>query len=71
VPFGDAEALAGALARLAEQPELRGRLGEGGRERVRSGFNEPVVAARVLEIYDRLLQRRADELPVWDPDGDA
>lgn len=69
VPFGDVEALADALARVAGSPELCRRLGEAGRERVGAAFNEPVVAARVVEIYERLLQGSADPLPRWDPVG--
>ena len=67
VPFGDADALARALERLAESPDLRKRLGEGGRRRVHARFNEPVVSARVLEIYERLLRGRPEALPRWDP----
>lgn len=67
VPFGDADALAEAFERLAEDPALRKGLGERGRQRVRAHFNEPVVAARVLEIYERLLRGHKHDLPRWDP----
>ncbi len=55
VPPRDAAALAAALARLAKDPALRRRLGQGGRRIAEAEFDENQVAARTLEIYRRLL----------------
>jgi phosphatidylinositol alpha-mannosyltransferase len=51
---GDAEALAGALACLLEDDELRLRLGQAGR-REAARYAWPRVAQRVLETYSRVL----------------
>ncbi|CAN5671223.1 hypothetical protein BH24ACI5_BH24ACI5_23100 [soil metagenome] len=48
---GDADALADALTRLAADPELRRRLGEGGRRRVREEFTADRMAIRAVEVY--------------------
>jgi glycosyltransferase involved in cell wall biosynthesis len=63
VPMGDVEALADGLARLCEDSALARRLAEAGQRRVRQHFNEPVVAERVLLIYEHILSRRRDPLP--------
>jgi glycosyltransferase involved in cell wall biosynthesis len=57
----DPEALAGAIARLLDDPELRARLGAAGRERVISRFTWGVTAAGTAECYKALL--RGDRLP--------
>jgi len=49
VPPGDAQALAAALERLAGDPELRGRLGRGGRARVERDFDLQAGARRLSE----------------------
>jgi glycogen(starch) synthase len=51
---GDAEALSGALRRLAGDTALRDRLAAGGRERVK-GFAWGAVAASYREIYEAAL----------------
>lgn len=50
VPPGDAQALAGALATLAADPELRERFGTSGRAR----FGECFTAQRAVEAYRKL-----------------
>jgi glycosyltransferase involved in cell wall biosynthesis len=51
-PPGDTAALAGALIRLLRDAELRARLSEGGRKRVR-GYGWPEVALRFLAEAER------------------
>ncbi len=50
-PAGDDEALAACLARLADDPALRRRMGEAGRRRI-AGADLHVQAARLADLYD-------------------
>jgi glycosyltransferase involved in cell wall biosynthesis len=50
VPPGDAVALAEAIARLAENPELRQRIGQGAKETSKA-FGWDSIAEKTLEIY--------------------
>jgi glycosyltransferase involved in cell wall biosynthesis len=52
VPTRDPEALAAALRRLLDDPELARRLGEAGRARVADRFTASEQARRILAIYD-------------------
>ena len=52
VPFGDAEAMADALYRLAADPDLRKRMGEAAAERVRQEFSEDVMYRKIMEAYE-------------------
>ena len=54
VPPRDPTALATALARLAEDPALRGRLGQGARQRAVAAFGLEGVIARTLALYEEL-----------------
>jgi glycosyltransferase involved in cell wall biosynthesis len=51
VPPGDAGAIAGALTRLHEDPDLRARLGVAARERVVAEFDVDRNAARLVERF--------------------
>jgi len=62
VPPGDADALADALARLATDAELRGRLGAAARERA-AGLDRAEIAARIERIYSRLLAGPSSQAP--------
>ena len=52
VPPRDPEALAAALRRLLEDPDLACRLGEAGRARVAERFTAAEQTRRILELYD-------------------
>ena len=58
VPPDDPGALAGAIARLLDDPGLRARLGAAGRERVVRRFTWQVTAAGTAECYQAILDRR-------------
>lgn len=54
VPPADAEALAGALARLAGDAEMRARMGASARQRVLDGFTIAHVQAGIRKAYAKL-----------------
>jgi glycosyltransferase involved in cell wall biosynthesis len=51
VPPGDAEALAAAITELAADPDLRRRMGEAGRMRVRADFDARTEARRLAALF--------------------
>jgi glycosyltransferase involved in cell wall biosynthesis len=55
VPPADAPALADALGRLLANAEWRARLGEGGRHRARTEFEESVMVERYARLFEHLL----------------
>jgi glycosyltransferase involved in cell wall biosynthesis len=57
VPIGDAQALAAAVARLADDPALRQRFGRAGRARAVERFDLGVVVERTRRLYRELLAR--------------
>jgi glycosyltransferase involved in cell wall biosynthesis len=52
VPPGNAKALADALVRLLRDPDLRARMGQAGRERVRAEFTVDRVVTQTLAVYE-------------------
>jgi len=60
VPPGDPEALAAAVGRLLDDPELAARLGGAGRARVVEHFTWRAVAAATVAWYRRALRDRQD-----------
>lgn len=58
IPAGDAEALAGAIRRLADDPALRLQLARSAQERVRETFVAEVVLERLATGYEELLTRK-------------
>ncbi|MDR2280785.1 MAG: glycosyltransferase family 4 protein [Gordonia sp. (in: high G+C Gram-positive bacteria)] len=60
---GDAGALAEAFTRLLDDPDLRARLGAGGRERVRAQFSWSAVAAATAERYRAAIRSTQGEQP--------
>jgi glycosyltransferase involved in cell wall biosynthesis len=55
VPVGDVDALADRLGRLLEDEELRVRMGQAARDRVREHFSGGAMGAKIAQVYDRLL----------------
>ena len=51
VPPRDPGALAGAISRLLDDPELRRRFGQSGRERVAGQFTVEAMVEGTLEVY--------------------
>ena len=56
VPRGDPEALAGALGRLLEQPDLRARLAHQALAKARQVYALEVVGARLSEALGEVVQ---------------
>lgn len=53
----DSERLAQEIGRLLDDPELRARIGAGGRARVEQRYSWAAVAARTAALYETVLQR--------------
>jgi glycosyltransferase involved in cell wall biosynthesis len=58
VPPNDPEALAGAIARLLDDADLRARLGAAGRERVLTRFTWAVTAEGTAACYEAMMAGR-------------
>jgi len=58
VPVRNAPLLAGAIEKLARDPELRHRLGRRGREIVEASFTEAAVVEQTLALYREMLGAR-------------
>jgi LmbE family N-acetylglucosaminyl deacetylase/glycosyltransferase involved in cell wall biosynthesis/GT2 family glycosyltransferase len=59
VPYLDIEAMAKAVVRLAEDPELRARLGENARRKIVDRYDIQVGAARITGVLKPFLLQRA------------
>jgi glycosyltransferase involved in cell wall biosynthesis len=57
VSVDDVEALAGAMAKLAADAELRRRLGANARALVERKFSADAIGRQTVELYDRLIGR--------------
>ena len=58
VPYLDIEAMAKAVVRLAEDPELRARFGENARRKIIDRHDIEVGAARIASVLKPLLSRQ-------------
>jgi glycosyltransferase involved in cell wall biosynthesis len=56
VPPNDANALAGAVQRLVDEPGLRARLGAAARDHVRQHFSRERAVTRYQELYYQLVR---------------
>ena len=56
VPIRDAAALADAIRTLLDDPALRARMGQAGREIVKKEFTIEAVVKATLDVYENLLQ---------------
>lgn len=65
VEYGDVEGLVSALMQVMENPELARRWGQAGRHLVQTKFDERLVADRVLQVYDHVLNGGKGQLPHW------
>jgi rhamnosyl/mannosyltransferase len=54
VPLRDVQALANALEALSHDPARRRTMGEAGRRRVQERFTQTSLAARHIELYERI-----------------
>ncbi len=59
VPVGDVGALSDSVARLADQPELRQRIGAAARARALERFSHDRVAQEILALLRRVIQGEA------------
>lgn len=59
VPVGSAHALAARIDELLQDPKLRARMGQAGRDRIMREFRQEIVFCALVEEYRRLLQSRA------------
>ena len=61
VPVDDAAALAAAIGRLIDEPDLRARLAEVGRRRYEAEFTEAACVERYLRLFGGLLEEHRVE----------
>jgi glycosyltransferase involved in cell wall biosynthesis len=61
VPERDAEAVASAIERLADDPDLAKRLGSAGRALVRSEFDIERNVSRLVELFRSVAARPAPD----------
>jgi glycosyltransferase involved in cell wall biosynthesis len=66
VRAGDAAGLSAALCRLLRDPELRRRLGEGGRRLVDPMYRAETMVQEIADIYRRLLAEHAARIRRFD-----
>jgi len=59
VPRGDADALAAALARLMDNPDLRRQLGAAGQKSVQAHHTAERMAAAAWQVYERVVRSPA------------
>jgi len=68
VKYDDVPGFSDAIVKVLTNPTLAKQLGENGRHLVQTEFNEYVVADRVEEIYNHILNNKPGALPHWKSD---
>jgi glycosyltransferase involved in cell wall biosynthesis len=58
VPLRDGEALGKAMARLLSSPGLARRMGDQGRQRAETLFDENLVLEREIQVYQKLVEEK-------------
>jgi glycosyltransferase involved in cell wall biosynthesis len=61
VPFGDVDAMAGALLWMLEHPDERRRMGQNARQRIGDEFSTRRMVAQTEAVYDSFLEAYAQE----------
>jgi len=56
VDIGDIHGLASRLLQLIEDPRLRARMGQRGREEAKQKYSVTVIASKVRDIYAALME---------------
>jgi glycosyltransferase involved in cell wall biosynthesis len=64
VPPGQPDAIASALRRLLDDPELRARLAAAGHARVTTEFSAAAMVRRITELYELLTETSVRERAV-------
>jgi glycosyltransferase involved in cell wall biosynthesis len=64
VPPNDAAALAAAIGRLLDDPELARRLASASRSRVRAEYRAEIFVKRIEEVYEAAVAERREERPM-------
>ncbi len=65
VPIGDADGLAAALLKIVEDPALRKRFGQAGRQRIESEFSFANRLRRIEDLYDALVETIRPSSIAW------
>jgi glycosyltransferase involved in cell wall biosynthesis len=71
VPPEDATALAHAMSRLAEDPDLRARMGRAAKERYEKLFSPCAVLPLMLNTYERVAARSNNRTAIASPNGNG
>jgi lipopolysaccharide/colanic/teichoic acid biosynthesis glycosyltransferase/glycosyltransferase involved in cell wall biosynthesis len=58
IPVGDSDALSGAVAKLLDDPELRRRMGNAGRERMERDFHPEIIWGALVGLYRDLMEEK-------------
>jgi glycosyltransferase involved in cell wall biosynthesis len=66
VPPGDSGALAHAVSRLLDDPELREEMGKAGRHVIDPTFRAETMVAEIAEAYEMLIRRHGERIARFD-----